>query len=116
MNPYFDGDRVHADSDEEANAYIEGMKKGRQLAEEAIEKPKEKLDPIEQRLFALDEALDKLFIGKERVDFKNRLIFAKEYANLLKIKITSEELKLRIWDARKRVEGNTEDYSPDDII
>ena len=29
MNPYFDGDRVHADSDEEANAYIEGMKKGR---------------------------------------------------------------------------------------
>ena len=116
MSPYYDGERVHADSDEEANAYIEGMKKGRELAEEEIKKPKEKLDPIEQRLFALDEALEKLFIGKEWVDFKNRLIFAKEYANSLKIKITSEELKLRIWDTRKRVEGDTEDYSPDDII
>ena len=116
MSPYYDGERVHADSDEETNAYIEGMKKGRELAEEEIKKPKEKLDPIEQRLFALDQALEKLFIGKERFDFKNRLIFAKEYANSLKIKITSEELKLRIWDTRKRVEGDTEDYSLDDII
>ena len=116
MYPYYDGERDHADSEQEAYAFMQGMKKGQQLAEEAIEKPKEKIGSIEQRLFALDEALEKLFISKERVDFKNRLIFAKEYANLLKIKITSEELKLRIWDARKRVEGNTENYSPDDII
>ena len=95
-------------------AYVDELKEKNETT--APDKGKEKLDPIEQRLFALDEALEKLFIGKERVDFKNRLIFAKEYANSLKIKITSEELKLRIWDARKRVEGNTEDYSPNDII
>ena len=121
MNPYFDGKNVHADSEVEAFAFMQGMEKGKELEREKKkkvepDKPKEKIDPIEQRLFALDEALEKLFMGEERVDFKNRLIFAKEYANSLKIKITSEELKLRIWDARKRVEGNTEDYSPNDII
>ena len=78
-------------------AYVEELNAKDETTE--LARGKEKLDPIEQRLFALDEALEKLFIGKERVDFKNRLIFAKEYANSLKIKITSEELKLRIWDA-----------------
>ena len=41
---------------------------------------------------------------------------AREFANDLKVKISSEELRLRVWDARKRLEGNNSDYSKNDII
>ena len=112
MNPYFDGERVHADSEEEAYAYMQGIEKGKELEQNK----KKKVDPIEHRLVALDEALERLFIGKEKVDFKNRYIIAREYANDLKVKISAEELRLRVWDARKRVEGNNSDYSKSDII
>ena len=111
MSPYFDGKNVHADSEEEAFAFMQGMEKGKELEREK----KKKVEPIEHRLVALDEALERLFIGK-KVDFKNRYIMAREFANDLKVKISSEELRLRVWDARKRVEGNNSDYSKNDVI
>ena len=111
MNPYFDGKNVHADSEEEAFAFMQGMEKGKELEREK----KKKVEPIEHRLVALDEALERLFIGR-KVDFKNRYIMAREFANDLKVKISSEELRLRVWDARKRVEGNNSDYSKNDVI
>jgi len=111
MNPYFDGKNVHANSEEEAFAFMQGMEKGKELEREK----KKKVEPIEHRLVALDEALERLFIGR-KVDFKNRYIMAREFANDLKVKISSEELRLRVWDARKRVEGNNADYSKNDVI
>ena len=111
MNPYFDGKNVHANSEEEAFAFMQGMEKGKELEREK----KKKVEPIEHRLVALDEALARLFIGK-KVDFKNRYILAREFAFDLKVKISSEELRLRVWDARKRVEGNNADYSKNDVI
>ena len=111
MKPYFDGGNVHADSEEEAYAFMQGMAKGKELEQEK----KKKIEPIEHRLVSLDEALERLFTGK-KVDFKNRYIMAREFANDLKVKISSEELRLRVWDARKRVEGNNSDYSKNDII
>ena len=82
---YMDENEEYKSKYENLLAYVEELEAKKKNSEP--DKGKEKLDPIEQRLFALDEALEKLFIGKERVDFKNRLIFAKEYANSLKIKI-----------------------------
>ena len=111
MNPYFDGKNVHANSEEEAFAFMQGMEKGKELEREK----KKKVEPIEHRLVALDEALERLFIGK-KVDFKNRYIMAREFANDLKVKISSEELRLRVWDARKRLKGNNSDYSKNDVI
>ena len=49
MNPYFDGERVHADSEEEAYAYMQGIEKGK----EKEQNKKKKVDPIEHRLVAL---------------------------------------------------------------
>ena len=111
MNPYFDGENVHADSEQEAYAYMQGMEKGREL--EQAKKKKSK--PLDERIKALDQALERLFQGK-KVDFKNRMIMAREFASELKIKISPEELRARVWDARKRVEGNIEEYSSSDII
>ena len=31
MNPYFDGENVHADSEQEAYAFMQGMEKGKEL-------------------------------------------------------------------------------------
>ena len=111
MNPYFDGENVHADSEQEAYAYMQGMEKGREL--EQAKKKKSK--PLDERIKALDQALERLFQGK-KVDFKNRMIMAREFASELKIKISPEELRARVWDARKRVEGNIDEYSSSDII
>ena len=111
MKPYFDGGNVHADSEEEAYAFMHGMVKGKEIEQEK----KKKIEPIEHRLVSLDQALERLFTGK-KVDFKNRYIMAREFANDLKVKISSEELRLRVWDARKRLEGNNSDYSKNDII
>ena len=65
MKPYFDGGNVHADSEEEAYAFMQGMAKGKELEQEK----KKIIEPIEHRLVSLDEALERLFTGK-KVDFK----------------------------------------------
>jgi len=93
-------------------AQVEELKENQENSEPT--KGKKKPEPIEHRLVTLDESLEKLFVDK--VDFKNRLIMARDIANELKIKISSEELRLRVWDARKRIEGNTSIYSTNDII
>ena len=93
-------------------AHVEELKEKQENSEPT--KGKKKPEPIQHRLVTLDESLEKLFVDK--VDFKNRLIMARDIANELKIKISSEELRLRVWDARKRIEGNTSISSTNDII
>ena len=44
MNPYFDGENVHADSEQEAYAFMQGMEKGKEL--EQSKKKKDNLNRV----------------------------------------------------------------------
>tara|TARA_B100001057_G_scaffold48799_1_gene43519 strand:+ start:282 stop:1616 length:1335 start_codon:yes stop_codon:yes gene_type:complete len=109
MKPYFDGDMVHADSEEQAYAFMEGMK----FKEKEYQQ--KKIKPIEIRLTEFDLCLERLFIGKEKVEFKNRLPMAREFAKDLSLRLSPQELQTRIWDARQKA-GNIKEYSSSDII
>ena len=88
-----------------------------QLEELVIkEEEKEKKKSTPELLLLFDEEIDRMFLEDCLVKPKDRVIYLRDYARGIDLRVRDDEIKKKIWEGRSRIAGSVEMLTPEMAI